>query len=99
MRFFWELDENKRIFMGYSWEQLEYDGNLMGTKGLSWVIEGNKRNLMGFFWEFDENYESMLVVTLVSGIGLSRALSTLQSTVCTNRLAVVWGGMKTVTAG
>jgi hypothetical protein len=27
----WELDENKRILMGYWWEQEEFDGNYLGT--------------------------------------------------------------------
>jgi hypothetical protein len=27
----WELDENKRILMGYWWEQEELDGNCLGT--------------------------------------------------------------------
>ncbi len=40
-----------------------------------------------------------MLKTLISGIGLSRPLSTLQVTAYTNRLAVVWGGMKTVTPG
>jgi hypothetical protein len=62
-----------------------------------------KMNWIFKYWKSTHNQsncESMLVVTLVvSGIGLSRALSTLQNTACTNRLAVVWGGMKTVTKG
>jgi hypothetical protein len=61
-----------------------------------------KMNWIFKYWKSTRNQincESMLVGTLVSGIGLSRALSTLQNTACTNRLAVVWGGMKTVTPG
>jgi hypothetical protein len=27
----WELDKNKRILMGYWWEQEEFDGNSLGT--------------------------------------------------------------------
>ncbi len=26
-----ELDENKRMLMGYRWEQEEFDGNFLGT--------------------------------------------------------------------
>jgi hypothetical protein len=29
----WELDENKRIFMGYRWEQEDFDEISMGTRG------------------------------------------------------------------
>jgi hypothetical protein len=28
---FWELDENKRILMGYRWEQEEFDENFLGV--------------------------------------------------------------------
>ncbi len=28
---FWELDKNRRILMGYLWEQEEFDGNCLGT--------------------------------------------------------------------
>jgi hypothetical protein len=31
-----ELDENKKIFMGYWWEQKDFDGNLMGTTWILW---------------------------------------------------------------
>jgi hypothetical protein len=34
MGIFWELDENKRILMGYRWEQKDFDGLLMGTRGI-----------------------------------------------------------------
>jgi hypothetical protein len=37
----WELDENKRILMGYKWEQKEFVKTF-------WELDGNKRNLMGY---------------------------------------------------
>jgi len=52
-----------------------------------------KMNRIFKYWKSTHNLsncESMLE-TLVSGTGLSRALSTLQITACTNRLAVISG--------
>jgi hypothetical protein len=43
----WELDENKRILMGYWWNKK----NLMGTV---WELDENKRILMGYWWEQEE---------------------------------------------
>jgi hypothetical protein len=40
--------------MSYWWEQEEFDGNCLRTKGFWWVIDGNKRNLTGTVSELDE---------------------------------------------
>jgi len=46
---------NKRFLLGTWWEQNEFDGNLIGTRGIWWELFGNSMGTKVFWLEFFEN--------------------------------------------
>ncbi len=66
----WELDENKRILMGYWWEQEEFDGNCFGNKTnfrVWWVEKVDVSGAQYLPSKLRPNFSIAIIIALARG--------------------------------